>query len=399
MFCAVFGIRVSGWDQRNECLANVGGEAGYTRTLPQHFPRRYRYTGFALLFQHDRGYFDIDVSGNSVPSCPSREKIIWKKIPKIAYSEPLKWGLILLGIFLLNIFLSNTFMRWDLTKEKRYSLSPLSKETVENLEAPLWVTSYIEGEFPVQIRRFQEAVNTTLIELDQYASERVYIEHIDPTADFSGRDTLQKYGFQPVQIEVLDAGERVEKDLYSVVKLAYQDKDGYWRETFLDLFENCLLPNGQINLEKAEADLEYQLVSRIRRLKEDDPITVALLQGQGEYTLQELPPDLFSGLANNYNFLFGNIIPGQGLDEQIDILLILQPTQPFSEREKYELDQYLMRGGRIIWIMDFQKVDLSVFENRSTVSEIYDLNLDDLFFRYGIKLNSDLIPGPQFGAD
>ena len=306
-------------------------------------------------------------------------------------SAPVRWGLIIVGIFLLNIFLSNTFIRWDLTKEKRYSLSSLSKETVEELGGPLYVTSYLEGEFPVQIGRFQAAVNTTLIELDQYASERVYIEKIDPSADFTGRDSLRKYGFQPVKIEVLDAGERIEKDLYAVVKLGYQDREGFWRETYLDLLENCLLPNGQINLEKAEADLEYQLVSRIRRLKEEEPVTVAVLQGQGEYELDELPPDLFRGLATNYNFLFGEIIPGQGLDEQIDVLLILQPTQPFSEREKYELDQYLMRGGSIIWVMDYQKVDLAVFENRSTVTEVYNLNLDDLFFNYGIKLNANLL--------
>ena len=300
-----------------------------------------------------------------------------------------QWVYIIGGILLTNLILQNTFVRWDLTEEKRYSISPVSKETVRSLEFPMEVTVFLDGEFPIQIKRFQDAIATTLTELKQYAPGRLYINYRDPGEDKAARDSLRAYGFTPVPISVQKSStELSQKAMYPVIHVRYGS-----RERYADLLRDFSMPNGEIDLVKAEANLEYKLVSTMRSLIRTSPSTVAFLQGHGEYPLTSIPDDIGQELQRNYRlgvFDMG-LSPGLPIDEQIDVLVILQPTKAFSERDKYELDQYLMRGGRILWVLDLEEVDLDVFEKRSTLTKIRELNLDDLLMNYGLKLNADLL--------
>lgn len=297
------------------------------------------------------------------------------------------------GILLLNVLAGQAFIRWDLTAEKRYSLSPISKETVRELSYPMEVTVFLEGAFPIQIRRYQEALNTTLYELKQYSRSKLQLNFVDPTQAQWARDTLRKYGFRPVPVRVQSsATEMTQKAMYPVIHLQYGERSRY-----LDVMQDFSLPNGEIDLVRAEANLEYKLVAGIRSLIRETPLTVAFLQGHGEHPIQALPNDVGREFQLNYNWGIFDMRenPGLPIDRVIDVLVVMQPTAPFSERDKYELDQYLMRGGSILWMLDLEQVDLDVFEKRSTLTQLYELNLDDLFFTYGFKVNADLIQDLQ----
>ncbi len=299
----------------------------------------------------------------------------------------------IVGIVLANLILSNQFIRWDLTQEKRYSLSNASVNTVKNISYPLEITSYLEGEFPLKIDRFKESLRTTLIELNQYAKGRLIVRFVDPSKEKSARDTLQKYNFSPIGVQVqTSATEMSRKAMYPVIHLKYGD-----RIRCIDLLSDYRLPGGETDLVAGEANLEYKIISGIQTLLKDQPPTVAFLQGQSETPIENLSKDIGQDLLNmGYRLAVWNmdnpILKGKPFDNQVvDLILILQPEIAFTEREKYELDQYLLRGGSILWMLDYQQVDFDMYQKQQTLTRLRELNLDDMFFQYGFKLNTDLV--------
>ncbi|MEM9719058.1 MAG: Gldg family protein [Bacteroidota bacterium] len=311
-------------------------------------------------------------------------------------SKQRKWLTWIGGILLANFLISGVIFRWDLTKEKRYSLTDLSKETARDLTYPLEVTAYMDGTYPLVINRFQQRVYATLEELDGYARGRISLTYVDPNEDALARDTLRKYGFTPIAVQVQSsATTRSQKAMYPVLHIRYGE-----RFRWVNVLQNYSIPQRRgdreivnFDLVKAEANLEYEIVSAIQSLLRDRPPTLAFLTGHGELPWQEIAPDIQQEL--NSNFLTGELslkaLQGQGIVPEIDAVLIQQPTEPFSERDKYELDQYLMRGGSLFWVLDYQQVDFEMSRKENALTLLYELNLDDFFFRNGLKLNSDLV--------
>ena len=302
--------------------------------------------------------------------------------------------LIIIGILIvLNLFSRNLFSRFDLTEEKRYSLSGVSQLTADSVDYPMFFTVFLEGDFPPNVRVFQEAIRTTLIELQQYAHGNIQFEFISPEENPELRQQFMQAGFQPVPVQVRVSDTEMKQQLmWPLINVLYRD-----REVMIDLLKgtSVMTERGpQVSFFKAESDLEYKLVSAMRKLMSEKPRAVALLQGHGELTPQEVPELLNEIQASGYAaFTFDmKEQPGVALSPSIEVLIVLQPTLPFSERDKYEIDQYLMRGGSILWIMDKERIDMDVYERRSTTTFLWDnLNLDDMFMNYGVNLKYDLV--------
>lgn len=319
--------------------------------------------------------------------------------------------LLIIGILILvNVFAANYFLRIDLTKEKRYSLSDVSKQTVDSLNLPMFIQIYMEGDYPPNIRRFQEAVRTSLVEMQQYANGNLDFEFIDPTNNKELAQSLAKQGFPSIPVTVqTSATETENKQLFPYALMRYRDKEQY-----IDLLKGAAFPNGQIDFIKAESDLEYKLVSPMRNLMREQKGVVAIVQGHGEPAIEEMG-EWIAAIQNGYevftydmrknagNALAPTLTPEKMAEinkdlpdnlkfkRGIDVVVIAQPQKPFTEREKYELDQYLMRGGSIFWLMNQEKVDMDMYEKRSTLTQLRELNLDDMFLKYGFKLNYNLI--------
>lgn len=300
---------------------------------------------------------------------------------------------IIIGIIIVaNLFASAFFRRIDLTKEGRFSLSPVAKSTSDSLDAQMFIQIYMEGDFPPNIRRFQDAVRTTLLEMKQYSHGNLQFEFIDPSNNKALIKELQQKGYPPIPVTVrTSASETQQKALFPIAKMIYQQKEQY-----IDLLKGCTLPTGQVDFLRAEADLEYKLVSPMRNLIREDKQILAILQGHGESGEGITGVgELIEGLRNGYKIgKYDMRDPknyGQGITPDIKVMIVPQPTKAFTEREKYELDQYLMRGGSLFFIMNQQVVDMDMFEKRSTMTMLRELNLDDMFLKYGFKINYDLI--------
>jgi len=302
-----------------------------------------------------------------------------------------QWLIVIGIIIVLNLILSSYFIRIDLTKEKRYSLSSLTKETVQNFTHPVIISVYLEGDFPPNVREFQEAIRTTLLEMKQYAGRDLQFQFIDPSNNPELQQTFAQRGLASIPVRVrVSATETRTNQMWPIAE-AYANE----REIFVDLVKGARVMTTQgpnSNFAKAEADLEYKLTSAMRKLSQERGGVIAFMKGHGE-----LPPDsvpeLVSEIANNYNLFTLDLtkVPEYEISPSIDVLVMLQPQKAFSERDKYEIDQYLIRGGSLLWIMDNQRVDLSLYRNQSTLTELRELNLDDMFFKYGFKVNYDLI--------
>lgn len=301
----------------------------------------------------------------------------------------MKLLLVIGGIILLNVLSADYFERIDMTEGKRFSLSEVSLQTADSLQYPMQVTVYLEGEFPPNVRTFQDALRTTLIELDQYSGRNLEYEFIAP--DNALEQELSKRGFYPLDVMVkVSSTESRKQRVWPLLKLKYGD-----RELFVDLLKGStvMTRNGpQNSFLKAEADLEYKLISGMRKLVNKRIGRVLLLQGHGEKRAAEIP-ELRSALQNSgYQlFTFDMSKPGTRLIPPADVLIIIQPEREFPERDKYEIDQYLLRGGSVLWIMDNEIVDMDIYERRSTQTQLRSLNLDDMFFQYGYKVNYDLV--------
>lgn len=301
--------------------------------------------------------------------------------------------LVLIAIIVfVNLIGDSFFARFDLTKEKRYSLSDLSVQTARWLDYPMLVTVYLEGDFPPNIRNYQEAIRTMLVEMKQYAGRNLEYNFVDPSNNPDLVNSLRDRGFLPIPIKVrVSATETKQQFMWPVVRFGYRD-----REVYTDLIKGAsvMTPQGpNVNFTKAEEDLEYRMVSSMRKLTKDGGgEVIGLMQGHGELQPGEMV-EFLTEIQKSYNVYTLDLAntPNYEISPSIDVLLILRPTLAFSERDKYEIDQYLMRGGSILWLINEEKVDLNMYQKQATLTEIRELNLDDMFFQYGFKLNADLI--------
>ncbi|MCS6904409.1 MAG: gliding motility-associated ABC transporter substrate-binding protein GldG [Bacteroidia bacterium] len=317
-------------------------------------------------------------------------------------------ALLLLGILiLLNLIGSNFFARIDLTTEKRYSLSQVSKNIVDSLQFYMTVKVYLYGkELPAPVKRFSEAIRTTLMELKAYSRNKIQYQFIDPTEQRELQEYLYENKIRPIPLRYKKGAELIQKVIFPAAVINYNGK-----EIVVDLLKSdCeYRPQGVFcNYRKAESELEYKLISHIIKLLPREERIIGFTIGQKEYDksqmkewieeltkfyrIIEVKPQTGQAIPNSKKFLPDSLqkkIKGEG----IDVLIVAGPDSTFSERAKYEIDQYIMRGGRVLWLVDKEAVDEKDFytPNTTALSKIKNLNLDDMFFKYGFKVNTDLV--------
>ncbi len=288
-------------------------------------------------------------------------------------------------LIMLNLLASAYFFRVDLTQEKRYSLSDYSKETLDSLDRYLTVKVYLEGEFPPRIQRFKQAVRDMLTEMKVYGGNMIQFEFIDPSENEELMQSFVEKGIAPITLNIKNSQTSEGRQyIFPVAVFSYEG-----REEMVDLFKGSVdYASGEPSPLKAEANLEYKLIHAVKRLTQGSKKIVGILRGHQEIP-EEKTREFMRELSNLYIPIEVNVRNGEAISPSVAVLLVLQPDTAFSEREKYEIDQYLMRGGKIIWMLDQQDVNLHY--QAETLSRIRQLNLDDLFMKYGFKVNYDLV--------
>jgi ABC-2 type transport system permease protein len=299
-------------------------------------------------------------------------------------------------ILLLNYIGSNVFHRFDLTQEKRYSLATETRKILKDLDDVLYVRVYLEGDLPVGFSRLKNAIGELMDEFRAYAPKNLQYEFIDPAADpdprirnnvFTG---LYDAGLQPTNAQVRARdGSVSQKIVFPGAILSYKEV-----EVPMNLLKNNPGLPGEVNLQQSIQSLEYEFISMIRNLSSDTIEKVAFLEGHGE--LDELQVgDITKSLANFYQVDRGTVQGRYGSLDPYAALIIAKPGKAFSEEDKFVIDQYIMNGGKVLWLIDPVQVSMDSLYVGSTIALYRSLNLEDQLFRYGIRLNPNLVTDIQ----
>ena len=306
-------------------------------------------------------------------------------------SRDLMQFLALVGfLILLNVLTARFFFRIDLTEDKRYSIAPATKDILQNLEKKVFVDVYLEGDFPAGFRRLQTGIRETLEEFRVYAGTNLEYRFIDPGADqdLAKRNAnvteLVKKGLQPTNLVAMEDDKRVEKLIFPGAVVSYQG-----RELPVMLLKGNQAASPDERLNQSIEGVEYELASAIQKLTSTNRKRIAFLEGYGALSTVEMG-DIMSSLNQFYDVRRVNLPKNENLNG-FDAVVVARPTETFSEVDKYKLDQFIMNGGKALFFIDAINIHLDSIRTEGTYAFPYNLNLQDLLFKYGVRLNGDLI--------
>lgn len=320
----------------------------------------------------------------------TRIALQWKRVLfSLKNKKLLTYSMVVLSLVVLSQI---RLFRIDFTAEKRYTLSASSVRVLEKLDQPLLAEIYLEGEMPPGFRRLKTAVEEMLADLQRYGKNSVYIRKVDPYNAVPQKDRkayfeeLFRQGIVPTDLRIKTEQGVTTRLVFPSVVLQYGE-----HAVVLNLLKNDPSQPAEENLNRSVEQLEFEFLNAIRTLTREKPLQVAFLEGHQEAdSLQVL--DFSAALSKSFRVrrIDCNRLPA--LADSINVLIVADPKAKFPEQDKLQLDQYLMKGGQLVWLIDPVKVSLdSLSEGMTTLALPVDLNLNDQLFHYGVRLNSDLI--------
>ena len=302
-------------------------------------------------------------------------------------------------IVLLNIIGQYKFERFDLTSEKRYTLSEASKNLAESLDDIVYVRIYLEGDFPAGFQRLRNATKEMLDEFRAYSNNNIEYEFINPSksSDEKLRNKLYKellkQGLQPTSLQLQEEGGSAQKIIFPGAIFSYKE-----RQLPLQLLKNRMGSHPEEMLNISVQGLEYEIANVIRKLKTNFQPKVAFIEGHGELTPLEVQ-DISQTLAQYYR------VQRVQLNEKVNALdgftaaVIAKPTKSFNEKDKFIIDQFIMKGGKMLWLIDGMAASMDSLIQTSVAMAIpSEINLDDQLFRYGVRINMNLVQDLQAAA-
>lgn len=295
---------------------------------------------------------------------------------------------LLLGI---NLLASLWHQRIDLTGEKRFTLSAPTKKLLKQLDGEVTVEILLKGEFPSAFKRLANAAEETLQEFKEIAGKKVNYRFVLPDDELDEvnttyADTAASLGIEPINLKVqLKAGEQ-QQLVYPAALVHYKGKT-----VAVNLYSGNKILLSAKDLNSAEAQMEYKFADAIDKLAYDAKPLVAYSIGNGEpggYNSY----DLYNILRKDYQISAFDINIEPFIPDTFNLLLIVKPTKPFTEIEKLRIDQYVMRGGKLLMFIDKLDAEMDSLQQKNEVIA-YDrgLELNDLLFKYGARINSDLL--------
>lgn len=304
--------------------------------------------------------------------------------------------LVVVLVLALNWLASGWFFRLDLTEEKRYTLSSNSRVFLEGMGTDMVVTVYLDGDLNPGFNKLARSTREMLDEFRVHAGDKLIYSFVDPNDGSSSQrkalyEKLQRLGCEPVPVfEASEDGRKTRSMVfpYALVAVGSQTK-------VVNLLDNIQGYSGAENLNKSAEGLEYKLMEVFRKMSVSEKPRIAFLEGHGE--LDELDVvDVTGALSEFYQVERGRIADNAAVLDPYKVVIVAKPQGLFSEKEKFVLDQYAMNGGRILWMVDAVNVTLdSLTRTTHTVGVMSDYNLGDQLFKYGIRINPDLLEDVQ----
>jgi len=296
--------------------------------------------------------------------------------------------LVLFALIALNYFGISFYKRFDLTKDKRYTLSNETKEIVARIEDPLTVKVYLQGDFPAEFKRIQQETNQFLEELHAL-NDNIKFRFVNPIGNTK---ELIKKGLQPSRLTVKENDKVSEAVIFPWAVINYNGKTKN-----VSLLNNAIAKNQEEQLQNSIENLEYEFTNALHKITTSKIKKIAILKGNGE--LEDIHLFSFLKKLGEYYKLAEFTLepvetnPQRTLNDLLsyDLAIIAKPAKPFSEKEKLALDQYIMNGGKTIWLIDNIVAEMdSLMVNGKSIALNRELNLTDLFFNYGVRINYNI---------
>ena len=301
---------------------------------------------------------------------------------------------ILAALVALNILSSFFYTRIDLTKDKRFTLTPTSETILKDADKPIIITVFLDGELPSAFKRLKNATKDLLLDYEAYAGVEMKVVFMDPIADLSGaeRDTaisnLYQLGIEPTTLNIKNEDGFAQKTIFPMAIVESGD-----RHIPVKLLQNLDATDSyEQNINNSIQNLEYLFTSTIQKVLSGEYQRIGFTEGNGELTDTYLS-DAIKSLSDTYEVGRVNLdlIDQTGLDK-LKLLIIAKPQNPFTEAQKYKLNYFIMNGGRIAWCIDQVGADLdSMSRSGEQLAINRTLNLDDMLFMYGARINYNLI--------
>ncbi|MFM7682902.1 MAG: gliding motility-associated ABC transporter substrate-binding protein GldG, partial [Bacteroidota bacterium] len=306
-------------------------------------------------------------------------------------------GFLALGLFLLNFASYYIYKRFDLTQDKRYTLSETTKKIIDGVDSPLIIDVFLEGNFPADFKKLQTETRQLLEEFSAYNSN-ITFQFVNPVEKEEERvDVMKKFfakGLKPINVTVEDKGKQTQEVVFPWALANYGDKGAK-----VQLLKNLMGASIENQVESSVQHLEYVFAEAINKISKEKQRKVAVIKGNGE--LQDIYiADVLKTVFENYNV--GPITLDSVAKNPIrtlkdlnifDLAIIAKPKEKFTEEEKQVLDQFIMKGGKTLWLVDGTNAEMENLYNESgsTLVGNNDLNLTDMFFKYGFRINPQLI--------
>lgn len=307
-------------------------------------------------------------------------------------------GLLALILILVNIISSKFRFQIDATAEKRFSLSSPTKKLLQSIKEPVSIEVYLKGEFPAGFQKLAEGTKLLLQSFQNESKGKVKFIFFNPLEgknDKEQQELYQKFsdiGIQPVNLKVQSeaADGFSQKIIFPAAKVMFNNK-----VTSINLLESHLSMSPQEMLNYSESLLEYKFASAIKYLLQPDKKKLAYIVGHGE-AIGDNTYDILTTLEKYYKIDTLDLSRNVAISPLYDAAIICKPSIAFDEKDKFKLDQYIMQGGNLLCMIDMLRFSMDSLRAQSTSMAInYDLNLDDLLFKYGVRINSDYIEDIQ----
>ena len=293
-------------------------------------------------------------------------------------------------LVLINILASQYFFRLDLTEEKRFSIKDQTRQMLRELDDKVYVEVYLQGELNASFRRLQRAIRETLEEFRIYSNNNVQVIFTDPSTAMSQKarnefmQGLIQKGVIPTNVVDSKDGQMSEKIIFPGAVISY---GGF--ETGVNLLKGNKANTADEKINQSIEGIEYELASAIFKMANADRKRIGLVTGHGELDSLEIA-SFNNALLEFYNVAKVDLDKKKSL-ERYDALIVAKPTQKFSEPDKYKLDQYIINGGKVLFLIDKLEASMNSASREDYFAFPYNINLDDQLFKYGIRLNLDLV--------
>ena len=300
-------------------------------------------------------------------------------------------------IVILNLASHFLYKRFDLTADKRYTLSQTSLNIVAEVKEPLYIDVFLEGDFPGEFKKLQTETQQLLEEFKSQNSNVIF-QFVNPLEKEEERDSIMQSfiqrGLTPVNITVNDKGQQTQEVVFPWAIATCGN-----RSVKVPLLKNMMGASTAEKVVSSVQHLEYAFANAINTVSKDKQKKVVIINGNGELEDRYIA-DFIKTVRDNYfiaPFTLDSVskTPVRTLEQlkKYDLAIIAKPTEAFSDEEKQVLDQYIINGGKTIWLVDQVNMEIDSLYNETGTNLAFprDLNLNDMFFKYGIRIRPDLI--------